>query len=132
MRRGPICKQQPEPSFSFFSCEKKHHTVLAPVPRGYPDLTGSLPTCYSPVRRSFHKQTPRPAIAASTRPTSMYQPGRQRSSSAKIKLSIKSRSDQRSITIVDVYDLDSHQHESSFWLFCSVFKEQIPSLPTGL
>src|SRR5699024_12413643 len=40
MRRGPICKRQPEPSFSFFSCEKKHHPVLAPVSRGYPDLTG--------------------------------------------------------------------------------------------
>src|SRR5699024_11894038 len=44
MRRGPICKRQPEPSFSFFSCEKKHHPLLAPVSRGYPSLTGRLPT----------------------------------------------------------------------------------------
>src|SRR5699024_6567108 len=29
---------------------------LAPVSRSYPNLTGRLPTCYSPIRRSFHKR----------------------------------------------------------------------------
>src|SRR5699024_11426610 len=33
-------------------------SVLAPVSRSCPDLTGRLPTCYSPVRRSFHKFHP--------------------------------------------------------------------------
>src|SRR5690606_1672716 len=39
-------------------CERKLYPVLAPVSRCYPSLTGRLPTCYSPVRRSFHKRPP--------------------------------------------------------------------------
>src|SRR5699024_2967868 len=40
------------PLFNLFPGEKKDHPVLAPVSRSYPSLTGRLPTCYSPVRRS--------------------------------------------------------------------------------
>src|SRR5699024_1646382 len=40
------------------SCDTKYHPVLAPVSRCYPDLVGRLPTCYSPVRRSFHIRPP--------------------------------------------------------------------------
>ena len=58
MRRGPIYKWQPKPSFIFASCDTKYHPVLAPVSRCYPDLVGRLPTCYSPVRRSFHIRPP--------------------------------------------------------------------------
>ena len=56
MRRGPICKWQPRPSFISSSGDEKFYPVLAPVSRSYPDLTGRLPTCYSPIRRSFHKR----------------------------------------------------------------------------
>src|SRR5699024_11734209 len=58
MRHGPICKRQPKPPFNFPSGDEKYHSVLAPVSRSYPNLTGRLPTCYSPVRRSFHKFHP--------------------------------------------------------------------------
>ena len=34
------------------------YPVLAHVSVSYPDLTGRLPTCYSPVRRSFHRRPP--------------------------------------------------------------------------
>src|SRR5699024_7333939 len=72
MRRGPICQRHPEPSFSFFSCAVKHHPGLAPVSRGHPDLTGRLPTCYSPVRLSFYKRVHLSAYACFTRSTCMY------------------------------------------------------------
>ena len=58
MRRGPICKWQPKPSFIFSPWDEKCYPVLAHVSASYPDLTGRLPTCYSPVRRSFHKHHP--------------------------------------------------------------------------
>src|SRR5690625_5372838 len=58
MRHGPICKSQPQSPFNCPSGDEKYHSVLAPVSRSYPDLTGRLPTCYSPVRRSFHKLHP--------------------------------------------------------------------------
>src|SRR5690625_7507069 len=44
------------PSFTFCSGDQKFYPLLAPVSRSYPDLTGRLPTCYSPIRRSFHKR----------------------------------------------------------------------------
>src|SRR5699024_10238470 len=65
MRRGPICKRQPEPSFSFFSCEKKHHPVLAPVSRGYPDLTGRLPRVTHPSGRRSPNKRPEGRLLAS-------------------------------------------------------------------
>jgi hypothetical protein len=34
------------------------YPVLVPVSRGYPRLTGRLPTCYSPVRRSIRLLPP--------------------------------------------------------------------------
>src|SRR5690625_4189075 len=34
------------------------YPVLAPVSRSYPRLTGRLPTCYSPVRRSIRFRPP--------------------------------------------------------------------------
>src|SRR5690606_40494531 len=46
------------PPFNLFPPGKRDHPVLAPVSRSYPSLTGRLPTCYSPVRRSFHKRPP--------------------------------------------------------------------------
>ena len=42
------------PSFTSLSGNKDAYPVLAPVSRSYPRLTGRLPTCYSPIRRSFH------------------------------------------------------------------------------
>ena len=51
MRRGPIYKWQPKPSFLLSPWEKRIYPVLAPVSRSYPSLIGRLPTCYSPVRR---------------------------------------------------------------------------------
>src|SRR5690625_7434974 len=36
----------------------KLYLVLAHVSASYPNLTGRLPTCYSPIRRSFHKRPP--------------------------------------------------------------------------
>src|SRR5690625_641262 len=46
------------PSFIASSCEKAPHSVLAHVSVSYPKLTGRLPTCYSPIRRSFHTRPP--------------------------------------------------------------------------
>src|SRR5699024_6874150 len=46
------------PPFNFPSGDEKCHSVLAHVSASYPNLTGRLPTCYSPVRRSFHKRHP--------------------------------------------------------------------------
>src|SRR5699024_421669 len=36
----------------------KLYLVLAHVSASYPNLTGRLPTWYSPIRRSFHKRPP--------------------------------------------------------------------------
>ena len=44
----------PEAPFPFAPCGAKAYPVLASVSRSYPSLTGRLPTCYSPVRRSIH------------------------------------------------------------------------------
>src|SRR5699024_12683877 len=60
---GEIRHHHPFPTrrssdLNFPSGDENYHSVLAPVSRSYPDLTGRLPTCYSPVRRSFHKFHP--------------------------------------------------------------------------
>src|ERR1700722_14573585 len=47
-----------EPSFTIASGDAIDYPVLAPVSRSYPSLTGRLPTCYSPVRRSIHNHHP--------------------------------------------------------------------------
>src|SRR5690625_1020622 len=44
------------PSFTFCSGDQKFYPLLAPVSRSYPNIPGRLPTCYSPIRRSFHKR----------------------------------------------------------------------------
>src|SRR5699024_11287807 len=44
------------PPFIPLSGDKRLHPVLAHVSASYPSLTGRLPTCYSPIRRSFHRR----------------------------------------------------------------------------
>src|SRR5690625_2722695 len=46
------------PSFTSRSCEQEDYPVLTNVSVSYPELTGRLPTCYSPIRRSFHRSHP--------------------------------------------------------------------------
>ena len=58
MRRGPLRKRRLPPPFMTPPCRKVTYPVLAPVSRGYPRLTGRLPTCYSPVRRSVRSLPP--------------------------------------------------------------------------
>src|SRR5690606_39618537 len=58
MRRGPICKWQLAPPFICAPCGAQRYSVLASVSASYPELTGRLPTCYSPIRRSFHRRPP--------------------------------------------------------------------------
>ena len=122
MRRGPIPKWQPKPSFHFPSCEEKSYPVLAPVSRSYPDLRGRLPTCYSPVRRWLQGASSHPSArlacirhAASVRP----EPGSNSPKSVWLLICfyIKWRASYNRSLILKRW---------RFYWFCSVFKDQCP------
>ena len=124
MRRGPICKWQPKPPFNSLPCDRKCYSVLAPVSRSYPNLTGRLPTCYSPVRRSFHNRHPEgvrllPALdlhVLGTPPAFVLSQDQTLHKSVHI-LAFRSKL----LTFLKKSKFLFLKHT---WLFCSVFKEQ--------
>src|SRR5699024_11721490 len=59
MRRGPIFwRQLEEPSFISSSGEEESYSVLAPVSWRYAESYVMLPTCSSPILRSYHRRPP--------------------------------------------------------------------------
>src|SRR5699024_5225204 len=69
---GPSVSDSKNTAFIIHPGGWMSYPVLAHVSVSYPDLTGRLPTCYSPVRRSFHRCTPRRVIICFPRSTCMY------------------------------------------------------------
>src|SRR5699024_2688516 len=117
------------------SCEQTFYSVLAPVSRSYPKLTGRLPTCYSPIRRSFHKASPQMRIclascarlacirhAASVRPEP-------RSNSTKKFVKFMFLTPQKLLAYIRLTRLKKHYTfltsiSFDIYCLCSVFKEQ--------
>src|SRR5690625_330887 len=131
------------PSFTFCASDQEFYPVLAPVSRSYPDLTGSLPTCYSPIRRSFHK---RPSEDFSLLPAhDLHVLGMppafvlSQDQTLQKSLTYKQRGCLYGIlasfcfkSVVCHTDCEKHLYVSlSYRLFCSVFKEQISCLKSS-
>ncbi len=67
------------PSLVDLSCDRKPHSVLAPLSKSYPQLEGKLPTRYSPFRHSPLQLLSRRIEAEASRSTCMPNPRCQRS-----------------------------------------------------
>src|SRR5699024_10150808 len=113
----------------------KLYLVLAHVSASYPNLTGRLPTCYSPIRRSFHKRPPEgfsllPALdlhVLGTPPAFVLSQDQTLHKSSKHMTDESSSYGHLSFYIFLVMSdfRETFACLSLYWLFYSVFKEQI-------